>query len=303
MTIKIYLELSFSLPESQQEILIAFLSQFGFEGFWEDNDILRAYVDKNNWNENSFVFLKEKFPEIKFSITEIQNQDWNKEWENSIEPILATEKIIVRPSWKEVENTDGKIVITIDPKMSFGTGHHETTRLMLNLIEKYVKPNDFVLDIGTGTGILAIAAIKLDAKKCIAVDNDEWSIENTKENVIVNNVENVIEVFLGTMGTVGRANAGRTSRAAWSVECSHREDQGRIPLAALVFHERRDEGRPRAGKTPRRLRLGEGPRQDAVAHGGQVERHAPRARALASRVRRGRARTHASCGGGRGHAT
>ena len=203
---KTFLELSFSTTESEQEFLVAFLSQLGFEGFWEDNDILRAYVDKNNWNENSSAFLKEKFPNVKFSVTEIQNQDWNKEWENSIEPILATEKIIVRPSWKEVENTDGKIVITIDPKMSFGTGHHETTRLMLNLIEKYMKPNDFVLDIGTGTGILAIAAIKLDAKKCIAVDNDEWSIENTKENVIVNNVENVIEVFLGTIETVQENN-------------------------------------------------------------------------------------------------
>jgi len=73
-------------------------------------------------------------------------------------------------------------------------------------MEKYVKPNDVVLDLGTGTGILAIASIKLGAKQCIAVDNDEWSIENTKENVVVNNVENVIEVFFGTMETVEQKN-------------------------------------------------------------------------------------------------
>ncbi|MBS4029311.1 MAG: 50S ribosomal protein L11 methyltransferase [Ignavibacteriales bacterium] len=206
MKAKTYLELSFSVSEQQQELLIAFLSQFGFEGFWEDNKVLKAYVEKEKWNENSHSLLKEQFPEIQFSISEIPNQDWNKEWENSIEPILATEKILVRPSWKKVENNDGKLVITIDPKMSFGTGHHETTRLMLQLMEKYVKPNDFVLDLGTGTGILAIAAIKLDAKKCIAVDNDEWSIENTKENVVVNKVENLIDVFHGTIETVRENN-------------------------------------------------------------------------------------------------
>ncbi|MBM4166271.1 MAG: 50S ribosomal protein L11 methyltransferase [Ignavibacteria bacterium] len=203
---KTYLELSFSLSQTQQELLIAFLSQLGFEGFWEDNDILKGYVEKNIWNENSSAFLSEKFPDVKFSVAEIENQDWNKEWENSIEPILATEKIIIRPSWKEIENTNGKIVITIDPKMSFGTGHHETTRLMLQLAEKYVQQNDFVLDLGTGTGILAIAAIKLGAKKCIAVDNDEWSIENTKENVTLNNVGQQISVQLGTLESVKENN-------------------------------------------------------------------------------------------------
>jgi ribosomal protein L11 methyltransferase len=203
---KTYIELSFSVSEEQQELLVAYLSQFGFEGFWEDGNVLKAYVEKNNWNENSTSIIKEQFPEIQFSILEIANQDWNKEWENSIEPILATEKILVRPSWKKVEGNNGKLVITIDPKMSFGTGHHETTRLMLQLMEKYVKPNDVVLDLGTGTGILAIASIKLGAKQCIAVDNDEWSIENTKENVVVNNVENVIEVFFGTMETVEQKN-------------------------------------------------------------------------------------------------
>jgi ribosomal protein L11 methyltransferase len=203
---KTYLELSFSVSQNEQELLIAFLSQLGFEGFWEDGNVLKAYVEKNNWNESSHSIFKEQFREIQFSISEIVNQDWNKEWENSIEPILATEKILVRPSWKEVENTDGKIVITIDPKMSFGTGHHETTRLMLQLMEKFVKQNDFVLDLGTGTGILAIVSIKLGAKKCIAVDNDVWSIENTKENVVVNNGQNEIEVFFGTIETVPQNN-------------------------------------------------------------------------------------------------
>ncbi|MEK7264355.1 MAG: 50S ribosomal protein L11 methyltransferase [Bacteroidota bacterium] len=203
---KIFIEFSFSIEELEQETLIAFLSQFNFEGFWQENNFLKAYIEQQLWNEHSHIFLKEQFPDLQFSITEIQNQDWNKEWEDSIEPILATEKILVRPSWKEIENSDGKIIITIDPKMSFGTGHHETTRLMLQLMEKYVKPNDFVLDLGTGTGILAIAAIKLGATKCVAVDNDEWSIENTKENVVVNNVENAIDVFLGTLETVSQNN-------------------------------------------------------------------------------------------------
>ena len=96
------------------------------------------------------------------------------------------------------------MVLHIDPKMSFGTGHHETTRLSLGLLERFLEPNMNVLDFGTGTGVLAIACVKLGAKSAYAVDNDEWSIENAHENVKKNRVQNRVSVKFGSISVVPR---------------------------------------------------------------------------------------------------
>ncbi|RPI03198.1 MAG: 50S ribosomal protein L11 methyltransferase, partial [Ignavibacteriae bacterium] len=119
--------------------------------------------------------------------------------------VEATPHIIIKPTWKKLPARHRKkLVLHIDPKMSFGTGHHETTRLSLSLIEHFLEPGMSVLDFGTGTGVLGIACIKLGAKSVFAVDNDEWAIENTKENVKKNGVQKQMTVRSGSVSRIPR---------------------------------------------------------------------------------------------------
>ena len=120
------------------------------------------------------------------------------EWEKSIEPVYIKDKIIVYPSWKnnELKNPNGKILIEIDPKMSFGTGHNETTQMMLELMYDYIDNNDkYLLDYGCGTAVLAIAGIKLGVKLAVAIDIDEDSILNAMECMRKNEVSNIVKLY------------------------------------------------------------------------------------------------------------
>ena len=131
-----------------------------------------------------------------FSMVEtiLEEKNWNAEWESSINVIQVSDRFVIRPTFREYIPKGDEIVLTIDPKMSFGTGEHETTKLMIRAIEKFCSPNDVVLDIGTGTGVLAIAAVKLGAKSAIAFDNDDWCLENGIENCELNAVTNIVEI-------------------------------------------------------------------------------------------------------------
>jgi Ribosomal protein L11 methylase len=128
------------------------------------------------------------------TISIIEKINWNEEWEKSVQPIEIGERFVVKPSWAEYKGDKDRIILHIDPKMSFGTGYHETTRLTLRLLEKYMEKDYEVVDVGTGTGILAIAAVKLGCKKATGTDIDEWSIENASENVARNQVESAISI-------------------------------------------------------------------------------------------------------------
>lgn len=132
----------------------------------------------------------------------LEDKNWNEEWEKSLNVIKVTDKIIIKPTFREYEPKPDEIIINIVPKMSFGTGEHQTTKLVLMLLEKYLTKGCKLLDVGSGTGILAIAAIKLGAASAIAVDNDEWCFENGTENCQLNNVEDKIKVILGEINNV-----------------------------------------------------------------------------------------------------
>ena len=110
--------------------------------------------------------------------------------------IVVSDTLVIKPSFKEYSAKPNQIVITIDPKMSFGTGEHESTKLSLLFLEKYVKNGMKILDVGTGTAVLAIASVKLGASKVIAIDNDEWCYENSIENCEVNEVREKVDIRL-----------------------------------------------------------------------------------------------------------
>ena len=205
------LELSIRLPAGSGEVLVGLLSTHGFEGFWEDGDMLRAYIPLERWDDARRAATREalaafaagrEIPLPALQTRIIQPRNWNAAWEASIVPVAATDRIIIAPSWHKVEVPEGRIVLTIDPKMSFGTGHHETTRLILQLLEPRVRRGSTMLDVGTGTGVLAIAAVRLGAASATGVDIDEWSYANARENAAANGVSGRVTIIRGEMADV-----------------------------------------------------------------------------------------------------
>ena len=148
--------------------------------------------------------LKEEGIIKSYSIQEesLEDKNWNELWEQSREVIKIVDRVVIKPSFKEYERIENEIVLTIDPKMSFGTGEHQSTKIVIHLMEKYVKQDMKVLDVGSGTGILSLAAVKLGALKAIAVDNDNICYENCIENCRVNNESDRIQVIEGTIKDV-----------------------------------------------------------------------------------------------------
>ncbi|MGA9406941.1 MAG: 50S ribosomal protein L11 methyltransferase [Bacteroidota bacterium] len=207
---ELYVEVVLNPPaeDALRELLSFQLYELGFTGFLENSNGLHCYIPKQLWNDTlqnelrALLNNERPSPITISSIAEIQNQNWNRQWEESIQPVKISEKIIITPSWHSVPENEGKIVLVIDPKMSFGTGYHESTRLMLRMMERYVTPRSFVLDVGTGTGVLAIAAVKLGSRFAIGVDIDEWSQVNARENVERNGCANRVDIRLGSLETV-----------------------------------------------------------------------------------------------------
>ncbi|WP_262732543.1 50S ribosomal protein L11 methyltransferase [Gaetbulibacter sp. NE] len=174
------------------EILIAELGYAGFESFVETEEGVTAYIQKEEWSEtilDDIQILNSNEFEISFSFEDIEQTNWNEEWEKNFTPIVVDEKCSVRAPFHDKPNTEYDIII--EPKMSFGTGHHETTHMMI----QYILNNDFkdksVLDMGCGTGVLAILAEMKGAKPIDAIDYDNWCYLNSLENVERNNCEHI----------------------------------------------------------------------------------------------------------------
>jgi len=195
-----YLEFTYYISTEiiEKDILIARLAKIGFDSFVDTETGFQAYVSEKQYDENktddlNFEFSKnfKSSPEKKI----IEDQNWNAEWEKNFEAVIIKEKCSVRaPFHEKPKNIEFDIII--EPKMSFGTAHHETTSMMIELLlEMDLKYKD-VLDMGCGTGVLAILASKIGAKNILAIDNDEWAFNNTIENIEKNNVSN-IEILLG----------------------------------------------------------------------------------------------------------
>jgi ribosomal protein L11 methyltransferase len=200
------IEVAIEAEEELRDRIVALLGQLGFEGFWEDGSVLRSYISESRWTrampdevERTVNLITRSSRSTRPAITtrRIQEQNWNEEWEKTIRPIHVSERTVITPSWHPYEAAPGEQVLTIDPKMSFGTGYHESTRLILRLLEQNIRRGDSVLDMGTGTGVLAIAAVKLGAAQATGVDVDEWSYDNACENARLNHVEDRITILHG----------------------------------------------------------------------------------------------------------
>ena len=196
-----YIELSLQINEDFSEILMAELSNVGFESFVETEDGLLAYIQSDIFDDLAIKNVLEDYANrtaISYTLNAIAKQNWNEEWEKNFQPIAIAQDIYVRADFHSPPQDVFQHEIIITPKMSFGTGHHETTSMVMEHQLNIDHQNKNVLDVGTGTGILAILAEKLGANYISAFDIDEWSVENTIENLELNHCSKV-KVRLGTI--------------------------------------------------------------------------------------------------------
>ena len=200
-----YIEYSFKIIPLQpaSDILIAELGEVGFESFVENEEGVLAYIKKVDWNDkilDSVSVLKNSLFTIEYTRKEIEQENWNATWEENFSPIQIDDRCAVRAPFHE--KSDVEFDIVIEPKMSFGTGHHETTHMMLQfLLDTDVKGKS-VLDMGSGTGVLAILAAMKGATNVDAIDIDNWCYINAKENTLRNNC-GYINVYEGDSTLLG----------------------------------------------------------------------------------------------------
>ncbi|AKQ40337.1 ribosomal protein L11 methyltransferase [Riemerella anatipestifer Yb2] len=200
-----YLEFKFTItpPQPWSEILMAELIHIGFDSFTEETNGILAYIPKNDLNEDaikSLYIFEQKGVEIDYTYTEMPNINWNEEWEKNFSPINVEDKVYIRAEFHEPQPLDYEIII--QPKMSFGTGHHATTYLMIQQMLEMDFKGKKVLDMGCGTSVLAIFAKLKGAGDTLAIDIDPWSVENSKENAERNQVSLRIEE--GTAENLGQ---------------------------------------------------------------------------------------------------
>lgn len=197
---KSYKEYIITAEPFNVEILSSILWELNIDGINEEVNCIKVFAQDENVTveaiENELSHLKENKLLRKYSVQEnfIVEKNWNEEWEKSREVVHVSDKIVIKPTFKNYEAKLNEIVLTLDPKMSFGTGDHQTTKICLMFIEKYLKPGMKVLDAGSGTAILGIASAKLGAAKVIAFDIDDWCYDNGIENTKLNKVEDIVEI-------------------------------------------------------------------------------------------------------------
>ncbi|MCC6720697.1 MAG: 50S ribosomal protein L11 methyltransferase [Bacteroidia bacterium] len=185
-----YSEITINCPENLIEIVQSELINIGIEGIWEENNTLKCYIRNKEIKNEEIDFVLSKYNiNTNYQIKSVENKNWNAEWESSYNSVKINDDCIIRATFHTPTNTKYEIVIT--PKMSFGTGHHSTTYLMAQSLFEIKPENMDVMDMGCGTGILAILSEKLGARKITAIDNEDWAVENSLENIKNNNCKRI----------------------------------------------------------------------------------------------------------------
>lgn len=203
-----YIELTFFINPYNEEfsdILIAELGDIDYDNFVKTETGLKAYIQKQKFDiaKIDAIYFLQNNPSITYKTDEIVEENWNQQWEQNYEYIELENCIVIAPFHQNYPKKQFEIIIS--PKMSFGTGHHATTYLMLDFILQHDFTGKNVLDMGCGTGVLAILSSMKGAKKIIAIDIDDWAYENARENLSLNNIKN-IDVLKGDKSLLGNQN-------------------------------------------------------------------------------------------------
>lgn len=173
----------------------------------EDAGRLTAYFDSTRFtDEQTLVAVLQPFSNIRYRVEKLPVSDWGGEWKKHFKPLRVSRRLVVRPSWEKYERRRNDKVIVIDPKMAFGTGTHETTQLVLEIIDEHMRMGMRILDVGTGSGILSIASVKCGARSVVAVDVEQESMDNAAENIRRNRVTGKIRCVHGTVHDLKKAD-------------------------------------------------------------------------------------------------
>lgn len=173
-----------------QEVLIALLGELGYEGFQQEEDLLRGYVAEAVFDPGALTEVLKPFG-LSYEKRKLAERNWNEEWEKNFQPVVVDDFCAIRAHFHApIPGVAHELLIT--PKMSFGTGHHATTFMMIQAMRDTDLGGKRVLDFGTGTGVLAILAEKLGAAEVLAIDYDDWSIANAEENIEANGCKRVV---------------------------------------------------------------------------------------------------------------
>jgi len=201
--------LEFEIPSrtwdnTEKEILIAKLAEIGFEGFEDGEDILKGYVEETVYTDSKWNQVLDELGDlgimVHYRFHRTEDQNWNEEWEKKFDPVYIEEKVLIRAPFHD-SNNDLPCTLVIEPKMSFGTGHHHTTKLMIKEMMKFSFKTKSVLDMGCGTGVLGIYACKMGATGVLGIDFDRWAYQNAIENVERNGTSGM-EVRFGDVGVL-----------------------------------------------------------------------------------------------------
>jgi len=236
-----------SWSSSEKEILYALMAQIGFEGFVEGDDDIQAYIDEEAYVADSLNQLIDKLASVNIKVQyrfhRTEDQNWNEEWEKKFNPVVIDEKVLIRAPFHD-SSGDLECTLVIEPKMSFGTGHHHTTKLMIREMGNHILEGKRILDMGCGTGVLGIYACKQGASRVLGVDNDQWAYENALENIGRNGIT-TMDVRLGDVGVLFRekfdmilANITRNTLVRdMSVYAEHLYDRGLMVISGILAED------------------------------------------------------------------
>ena len=186
--------------------LLSRLDDAAVQGAWEDEGVVHLYWAEDQWNDAKLASVQSVLADllqssrvIPLSVQRVPSQDWNEAWTRSVKP-LRIGRLVIRPSWEPVVLLGPRnIEIVLDPKQAFGTGHHATTRMLLEWLQKDIRGGEQVLDVGTGSAILAMAAVKLGAASAIGVEIDSVAVDCAKEYVVLNGLNDRVDIIAGTL--------------------------------------------------------------------------------------------------------
>ena len=236
-----------SWSSNEKEILYALMAQIGFEGFVEGDDDIQAYIDEESYVAEELNQLIDKLAavniKVQYRFHRAEDQNWNEEWEKKFDPVIIDERVLIRAPFHD-SSGDLECTLVIEPKMSFGTGHHHTTKLMIREMGNHLLEGKRILDMGCGTGVLGIYACKKGAARVLGVDNDQWAYENALENIKRNGVT-AMDVRLGDVGVLYMemfhmilANITRNTLVRdMAVYTEHLLDQGLLVISGILAED------------------------------------------------------------------
>lgn len=225
-------------------------------GAWEQEGAVRLYWPADKWNGDALAHLKAVVTDqaavaSHVLVQSIPAQDWNAIWAQSVVPIRIGRRIIVRPSWAPAEGTPGNIELILDPKQAFGTGHHATTQLLIEWLEERIRGRERVLDIGTGSGLLAMVALRLGATSAVGIDHDPIAIECARGYADLNGFGSECALYVGDLAFLSDvdlsaidlivANLDRRTLLAATGSLAPFLDRGAVLLVSGLLAEDRDE--------------------------------------------------------------